>query len=64
MSASEDFCGCGDYACGQCFGGCADAKGNAWLDQALVKNGPSTIMAKVARERLEKYGVIPDEVTP
>lgn len=43
MSASEDFCGCGDYACGECFpaGRPADAvTDNAWLDATLAGGAP------------------------
>lgn len=35
MSAYDDFCGCGEYDCGECFGGGAPRPpGNAWLDLA------------------------------
>ena len=57
MSAHEEFCGCGEYSCAQCFGGTADAVGNAWFDQATVEKHPGSMAAKMASRRLEKYGV-------
>ena len=65
MSAYEDFCGCGDYACRECFGAALpDSLDNAWLDQELVKQYPNAPSGKAARARLEKHGMRPDEVTP
>ena len=61
MSAYDDFCGCGDYSCGQCFNGEPDAIGNAWEDQALLDALPrDSYVAKAIRARLERYGMKPE----
>jgi hypothetical protein len=31
MSAYDEFCGCGEYSCGECFSGHPVAVGNAWF---------------------------------
>ena len=65
MSAYEDFCGCGDYACRECFGAALpDSLDNAWLDQALVKQCPDKPAGRAAYLRLLKHGMRPDEATP
>jgi hypothetical protein len=43
MSACDDFCGCGEYSCRECFNdgdGTDSQTGNAWLDEALARSAP------------------------
>ncbi len=55
MSASEDFCGCGDADCCYCFGGASDEEkpvsGNAWLDEMLEKRAALASRASPQEEQ-------------
>lgn len=51
MSASDEFCGCGDYECRACFWGSAPRPtGNAWLDLAYLVFPNSRSMSREERK--------------
>ena len=59
MSAYDDFCGCGDYACPECFGASLpDSLDNAWYDRELVTSRPNSPAGRAAYARLEAHGMM------
>jgi hypothetical protein len=56
LSAHEEFCGCGEYDCRECFSagaGAGSRTGNAWLDEAIVH--PRTRVVHCRRERFDVF---------
>lgn len=50
MSAHEEFCGCGEYDCSECFGGSDAARpnGNAWIDAAVRAATDTPVAGRIA----------------